>query len=422
MLRTSVGGVHLECCIYNASGPRTGTIEALEKIANSKSGAVLSKSATLKKQDGNPLPRFVYKVDLGDGYCQGSINSEGLPNAGYDYYIGTEAIGKLSQPVTGKPYIVSLSGLSLDDNLAMLSAIYAGGGGGGIAAIELNLACPNIPGKPVIAYDFEQMDAVLAAVTALPLFGTVPIGVKLAPYFDLPHIQRAASIIAKYPGIKYVVSVNTIGNGLFIDSVNECEAIAPKQGLGGLAGGFIKHTALANVRILHKALAEVGRADVDIVGVGGVMSGKDAFELLLCGAKAVQVGTCHWTEGSGCFLRIATELETLMKSKGYSNIEDFRGKLKSFIKPARGNTEAKDKETIKREIKDLVGDQDPHSATKRLGLFICGMMLTLLVYTVVLVVGLMVVGHQLEVVDVNKLKEKGIVTISYIQDVLKMNK
>lgn len=84
-LSTTVAGIPLDCCIYNASGPRTGSIEALEKIGESKSGAVLSKSATKLKQDGNPLPRFVNKVTLGDGYCEGSINSEGLPNAGIDY-------------------------------------------------------------------------------------------------------------------------------------------------------------------------------------------------------------------------------------------------------------------------------------------------------------------------------------------------
>ncbi len=60
-----------------------------------------------------------------------------------------------------------------------------------------------------------------------------------------------------------------------------------------------------------------------------VQSGKDAFELILCGAKAVQVGTCHRVEGPDCFNRIADELEAIMKQKGYSSIEQFRGKLKN---------------------------------------------------------------------------------------------
>lgn len=82
---TSIAGIPLESCIYNASGPRSGTIEALEKIAGSRSGAVLSKSATLLQQNGNPTPRYVNKIDLGGEYALGSFNSEGLPNQGIDY-------------------------------------------------------------------------------------------------------------------------------------------------------------------------------------------------------------------------------------------------------------------------------------------------------------------------------------------------
>jgi dihydroorotate dehydrogenase (fumarate) len=87
MLETKVGGIKLNCCVYNASGPRTGSVEALLKIGQSKSGAILSKSSTLIAQDGNKLPRFINKVDLGGEYAQGSINSEGLPNFGIDYCI-----------------------------------------------------------------------------------------------------------------------------------------------------------------------------------------------------------------------------------------------------------------------------------------------------------------------------------------------
>jgi len=230
----------------------------------------------------------------------------------------------------------------LKDNLEMLGRVYCADN---VAAIELNLACPNVPGKPVIAYDFEQMDEVLKAVTAHPKFGTIPLGVKLAPYFDKPHFQKAVDILTKYP-VKFVVCINTIGNALFVDADNECEAIAPNQGLGGLGGGFVKHTALANIRMICQLLAAKGKSDIDVIGVGGVCTGKDAFEMILCGAKAIQVGTCHWTEGAGCFGRIATELETLMKKKGYTSVEDFRGQLKSYIRPQRVAKPVSDASTV----------------------------------------------------------------------------
>jgi dihydroorotate dehydrogenase (fumarate) len=279
---------------------------------------VLAKSATLVEQTGNPLPRYK-EFPMGE-FCPASINSEGLPNAGINYYVSEEVV----TGITGlnKPYFVSLSGLSLKDNLEMLDRAMKVEG---ISSIELNLACPNIPGKPTMAYDFEQMDAVLEAVCAHPLFNNKPLGVKLAPYFDIPHFQRAATILNKHP-IKYVVCTNTIGNALVVDGENEQAMIKPKGGFGGLGGGYVKPVALANVRQFSQLL----RADIDVVGVGGVTSGMDAFELILCGAKAVQIGTKHWSEGASCFTRVAGELEAIMNRKGYKSIEDFRGKLKEY--------------------------------------------------------------------------------------------
>jgi dihydroorotate dehydrogenase (fumarate) len=61
--------------------------------------------------------------------------------------------------------------------------------------------------------------------------------------------------------------------------------------------------------------------EIDIVGVGGVASGDDAFQLILCGAKAVQVATTHWLEGPECFDRIARELSLIMVRKGYTSVE-----------------------------------------------------------------------------------------------------
>ena len=69
--------------------------------------------------------------------------------------------------------------------------------------------------------------------------------------------------------------------------------------------------------------------------------GKDAFDLILCGAKAVQVATCHWIEGPSCFERISNELKLIMIEKGYSCIEDFRGKLKPYQKPTKKEHDVK---------------------------------------------------------------------------------
>ena len=325
-LATTIAGISLENCIFNAAGPRCASKEALMLIAKSESGAVVSKSATLVKREGNEMPRFMKDIDLGPSSAGGSCNSEGLPNQGIDYYISdsiTTTIG-----TAGKPYIVSISGLKLEDNLEMLGRIMRADG---VAAIELNLACPNVPGKPVIAYDFDQMDNVLECICAHRDFDKKPVGVKLAPYFDMPHFTKVCQILAKYP-IAFVTCINAIGNALFVDIDTESACIAPKGGYGGLGGGYVKQTALANVKKISEGLADEGREDIDVIGVGGVSSGADAFEMILCGAKAVQVATVHWTEGSTCFARINAELRALMDKKGYRSIEEFRGKLKPYVK------------------------------------------------------------------------------------------
>ena len=169
-------------------------------------------------------------------------------------------------------------------------------------------------------------------ITKVPNLKKKPIGVKLAPYFDLLHFDKAASIICKYP-IQYIVTANSMGNCLVVDYERECSAILPKHGLGGLGGGYLKPAALANVFMLYKKVAEYGRSDIDIVGVGGIGSGKDAFEMILCGAKAVQLGTIYWNEGTVCFERIVKELQDIMRAKGYSSINDFCGKLKQYYEP-----------------------------------------------------------------------------------------
>jgi len=329
-ISVTLAGVPLTSCVYNASGPRTGSSAAMSKIANSASGGVLAKSATIASQKGNDLPR-TWHEDNG----KASLNSEGLPNSGIDYYIDPKTISETMGESPSKPYMVSISGKNIADNLQMLQKISSTieSGSVNIAAVELNLACPNIVGKPTIGYDFEQMEDVMKQVASLPCFSgskpLFPLGVKMPPYFDRPHFEMAAAILNKYKHIvSYAASINTIGNALAIDYHAEMPVIRAKGGFAGLSGPAVKYTALANVKQMRELLDN----SIDVVGAGGVQTGRDAFEMILCGATAVQVGTCHWTEGPGCFDRICDELKAIMKDKGYGNVEDFRGKLKEWSK------------------------------------------------------------------------------------------
>ncbi|GAX16543.1 dihydroorotate dehydrogenase [Fistulifera solaris] len=314
---TTVAGIRLSTCIYNASGPRSGSAEALHKIAQSSAGAVLSKSATLLAQDGNPLPRTWQHNDA-------SLNSEGLPNKGIDYYISDETISEILQDSSSsKPYMVSLSGKTTADNITMLRRMV---GNTKIAAIELNLACPNIIGKPVVGYDVEQMKDILDQVTQI--LNLPPMGIKLPPYLDSVQFQQVATLINQYNWIQFVVSINTLGNATAVSIEAGMPFISSNDGFAGLSGPAVKYTALANVRKLRQLL----RPTIDVVGVGGIATGRDVLEFLLCGAAAVQVGTQHWSEGPKCFDRLVQELSDCMTELGHESVRSIVGTLQPWNK------------------------------------------------------------------------------------------
>lgn len=295
--------------LYNASGVMCRTVAELEQVRHSAAGAVISKSCTLQAREGNPEPRY-YATALG------SINSMGLPNAGYAYYRDYASRYPYNQ---GKPLFLSISGMTLEDNLSMLADLAASN----LSCIpEVNLSCPNLPGKPQLGYDTDACAITLAEISRIY---PKAFGVKLPPYFDPVHFAQMAELLNAFTGVRFVTCINSIGNGLVIDAETESVVIKPKDGLGGLGGSYVLPTALANVREFSRLL--IGK---HVVGCGGINSGREAFMHILAGATAVQIGSCLYEEGEGAFARILGELDDLMQRKGYTCLDDFRGKLKTL--------------------------------------------------------------------------------------------
>lgn len=308
---TNIGGLEFETCIFNTSGPNDETLPLLEKIARSESSAITMKSCTLEPREGNPLPRY---FDVEGGV---SINSMGLPNEGYKNYVQYTHI--LKKKYKNKPIIASICGMTLEDNITMFKAF----NNSDADIIEFNPGSPNTIGKPIVGYDYDEMDRQLKVVAKL---SKKPLGVKLPPYFDFVHFEKMAKVLRKYP-IDYIACINSVGNALVIDPEKEAPVIKPKGGFGGLGGRYIKYTALANVRKFYELVGD----KIKIVGVGGVLTGIDIFEFILAGASAVQVGTAYMQEGPKCFPRLQKELRSYMQKKGYKKLNDFKGKLKEYI-------------------------------------------------------------------------------------------
>jgi dihydroorotate dehydrogenase (fumarate) len=303
----TIAGVRFPMCFMNASGARCVTHEELIALGRSRSGAIVTKSMTVEAREGNPQPRYY-------GFSGGSINSMGLPNLGYRAY--AELIPTLKQ--FGKPVIASVAGLCEDDFPTIARVINEAGPD----LIEVNLSCPNIPGKPQIGYDVDASERLIKRVR--PLI-TVPMGVKLPPYFDPAHHLLMGDVIGRC-GVDFLNLINSVGNALVVDPASEAVVIKPKGGFGGLGGAIIKPVALANVRAFYKHF----KGRMPIIGTGGVVSGVDAFEHLLCGASAVQVGTALVEEGVEVFTRLEKELAGCLEQKGYASAEECRGKLKEL--------------------------------------------------------------------------------------------
>ncbi|WP_395533187.1 dihydroorotate oxidase [Enterococcus faecium] len=298
--------------LMNASGVHCMTTQELDELAHSEAGAFITKSCTINERKGNPEPRY-FDVPLG------SINSMGLPNLGFSYYLEYALAYEKVQENQNQPLFFSIAGMSVQENLEMLEKIEKSVFNG---ITELNLSCPNVPGKPQLAYDFEATYEKLKEVFSI---FSKPLGIKLPPYFDFAHFDQMADILNQFP-LTYVNAINSVGNGLYIDTEQEAVVIKPKEGFGGIGGEYIKPTALANVRAFYTRL----KPEIQIIGTGGIRTGQDAFEHLLCGASMLQIGTELHKEGPEIFSRIIKELTQIMSEKGYTSIDEFKGKLRTI--------------------------------------------------------------------------------------------
>lgn len=305
-IKTKIASFEFDNPLMNASGVWCSDEKELRAMDQSKAASFVTKTSTLEERPGNAFPRV-------HNFGRNSINSSGLPNLGLDYYLA--AVEELQKESPDKTYFLSATELAEERIYEIMKKINASSFEG---LVELNLSCPNVEGKPQVAYDFETTDRILSEVSG---FFDKPFGIKLPPYFDMSHFDQIAEIVRKYP-ITYVNSINSIGNGLVLE--DETVSIKPKNGFGGLGGQIIKQTALANVHALHQRLGD----KMAIIGTGGVQNGRDVFEHILCGASMVQVGTSLLQEGPELFDRLEKELLEIMKEKNYESLEDFRGQVK----------------------------------------------------------------------------------------------
>ncbi len=261
-------------------------------------GGIIPKTVTPQPRPGNPPPRTVETAS-------GMLNSIGLDNDGFDQFVA-EKLPYLTG--LGTSIIVNIAAKTNDDFRRMASRLNEVSG---VAAIELNISCPNVSGGVDFGTDPELAADVVAAVRSSC---NIPVIAKLTP--NVTSVVPIARAVAE-AGADAVSLINTF-QGMAIDWRRRRPVLG--NVLGGLSGPAIKPLAL---RIVWQVSQQV---KIPIIGIGGIQSIDDVMEFLLAGATAVQVGTANFYN-PGLANQLISELPAALASLGVDSVAAVVGTL-----------------------------------------------------------------------------------------------
>jgi dihydroorotate dehydrogenase (NAD+) catalytic subunit len=297
---TKIGSKKFSNPIFTASGCASSGQELSQFFPLSELGAIVTKSIMTKPRTGRATPRMAETPS-------GMLNSIGLQGPGIDTFLEKDIPWLVEQKAK---IIVSIAGETVDEYGVLSRRLRAVSG---ISAVEVNISCPNVENRgQVFACHPDTAVAVIEAVRR-NIGGELPIIAKLSP--DVTDIvEIAASVINA--GVDGLALINTL-LGMVIDTNTMKPKLAGKT--GGLSGPAIRPVAVRAIYQVHQAFP-----NTPIVGMGGVASGRDAFELILAGASAVSIGTATFGNPNAA-MQIKEELSELLTQKGFNDFRDAIG-------------------------------------------------------------------------------------------------
>lgn len=303
VLSTILGDVTLRNPLVLASGVMGTSPGLLKRIALSGAGAVTAKSCGPEHRDGHPNPVMV-------AWDHGLLNAIGLTNPGAmeEVDLLNETI-ELLQPLNVPVFASIFAGTEAE--FGRVASIVAEAEP---ALIEVNISCPNVHddfGLPFAASAKTAAGVTQAVKAAVP---GIPIAIKLAP--NVPDIGRIAQSVME-AGADLITAINTMP-GMVIDADASHPVLHNRT--GGISGPALKPIAL-------RCVAEIAQhVDVPIIGTGGVLTGRDAVEMLMVGATAVGVGSAFWYRGPDAFRLICEEIEAFMMDNEIQKVSDLVGR------------------------------------------------------------------------------------------------
>lgn len=298
-LGVQIGALALQNPVMTASGTFGYGLEFADFIDLNRLGAYIVKGTTLAPRQGNDYPRMAEPP-------MGMLNCVGLQNKGVDYFV--EHIHPQIKDFRA-PAIVNVSGSTPEDyaecarRVAHLE---------NVPAIELNISCPNVhDGGMAFGVTCAGASAVTRAVREV--YDRTLI-VKLSPNVtDIADIARSV----EDAGADSVSLINTL-MGMSVDIERRRSNLS--IGTGGLSGPAVKPVAL---RMVHQVARAV---KIPVIGLGGIMNATDAIEFMMCGARAIQIGTANFIDPA-VTMKVIDGIDQWCDAHGVKDINEIVGVL-----------------------------------------------------------------------------------------------
>lgn len=298
-LVTKIGSLTMANPVMTASGTFGYGLEFQDLVDLSQIGGIIVKGTTLNPRQGNPYPRMAETA-------QGMLNCVGLQNKGAQHFCQHiyPTIKDLPTQV-----LVNVSGSSPDDYAECARMINELDN---IPAIELNISCPNVK-QGGMAFGVTPEGAA-SVVKAVRQAYSKTLIVKLSP--NVTSITDIAKAV-EAEGADAVSCINTL-MGMAVDAEKRTKLLS--IGTGGLSGPCIKPVAL---RMVYQVAHAV---QIPVIGLGGISSATDAVEFLLCGARAVEIGTANFLDPS-IAAKVAQGIDEYLERHGYEDVSQIIGAL-----------------------------------------------------------------------------------------------
>jgi len=293
-----IGSLKLKNPVMTASGTFGYGSEFIPYMDLNRLGAIVVKGLSLKPRQGNPGPRIV------ETPC-GMLNAIGLQNVGVDAFISEKL--PLLDGIDTK-VVANIFGETIDEYAEVARRL---DGQSRVAAIEVNISCPNVK-KGGIVFGTDPVEAA-KVVSAVRGATRLPVITKLSPNVtDITVMVKAV----EEAGSDAISLINTL-TGMVVDVEKRRPVLA--TGTGGLSGPAIRPVAVRMVWQASRA------ARVPVIGMGGIMTARDALEFIIAGASAVQVGTASFIDPASA-VKVADGIEEFLVSHS-TEIKELIGSL-----------------------------------------------------------------------------------------------